>query len=247
MAGPVNRRGQPRAAAVLWDMDGLLVDSEPLWYAAESAVAERLGGAWTPADQRACVGGPLRRTARRIAGRVGRPVDVAGVETMLLDEMVARLGVGVGLRPGAAQLLAALADKDVPCGLVSSSLRRIVDLVLDQVGRRHFVVSVAGDEVSHRKPHPDPYQSAARRLGVPPGCCVVLEDSMTGILSAEAAGCVAVAVPDLAPIEATSTRPVLRSLTDIDVGWLLYLPRLTRSEPCPTSATPVSLEGRSAS
>lgn len=210
--------------AVLFDMDGLLVDSEPLWYDVEVEIVRRHGGTWAPADQHACLGGPLQRTAAVMAGRVPSPVSPADVETELTEGMALRLGRGVPLKPGAGELLAALAAAGVPCGLVSSSYRRLVDLVLRDLRPGTFAVSVAGDEVTHRKPHPEPYLTAAARLGVPASRCVVLEDSLTGLLAGEAAGCACVGVPDIAPIPATSTRPVITSLADIELDWLSALP-----------------------
>ncbi len=225
----------PAIGAVLFDMDGLLVDSEPVWYAVEVEVMARLGGGWSHEQQAACVGGPLGHTAEHMAALVGSDVDPRLVEGWLVEGMAERLAAGVTLLPGAPELLDALATAAVPCGLVSSSYRRLVDLVLDAVDRTGpaagrspasaaFAVSVAGDEVSHGKPHPEPYLVAAARLGVDPASCVVLEDSLTGVASAEAAGCVCVAVPDLVPIPATATRPVLASLAGVDVAWLASLP-----------------------
>lgn len=213
-------------AAVLFDMDGLLVDSEPLWYDTEAEVMRRHGGSWAPADQAACLGGPMHRTATFMAGRATDAVTPDTVEAELTDGMARRLGRGVPLRPGARRLLNALAVAGVPRGLVSSSYRRLVDLVLADLGEGTFAVSVGGDEVTHRKPHPEPYLTAAARLGVPAARCVVLEDSLPGLLAGEAAGCACVGVPDLTPIPAASTRTVVASLADIDVGWLRSLPGL---------------------
>lgn len=211
-------------AAVLFDMDGLLVDSEPLWYEVEQAVMARLGGRWGPEHQAACVGGPLRRTAAYLVRLAGSAEDPADVERELVDRMADRLAGGVPLRPGAADLLRGLAAAGIPCALVSSSFRRLVDSVLVGLPGGWFGVSVAGDEVTHPKPDPEPYRRAARLLGVEPARCVALEDSLTGVTSAEAAGCLCVAVPDLVPVPAALRRPVLGSLTEIDAGWLLGLP-----------------------
>lgn len=113
--------------------------------------------------------------------------------------------------------------------MVSSSYRVLIDAALDRLGRDRFPVSVAGDEIAHGKPHPEPYLTACARLSTDPRECVVLEDASSGVASAEAAGCVVVAVPSVAPIEATPTRPVVERLADIDVDWLLSLPHIQRN------------------
>lgn len=216
--------GPGAVAAVLWDMDGLLVDSEPLWYAAESAVMAGFGGSWTPADQAALLGRPIDYSAAYLAARApGAPAPGLVIER-LLDQMADRLRAGAPLRPGAASLLDQLAGRRVPCALVSSSFRRLVDLVLGQLPGHPFAVSVAGDEVTQRKPHPEPYLTAARRLGFAPWDCLVLEDSPPGVAAAEAAGCRVLAVPDLVPIEPAPGRCVVGSLAEVDLRRLLRLP-----------------------
>ena len=255
-----------RLSAVLFDLDGLLIDSEPVWFRVEQRVMASLGGPpWRHEDQARCVGGTLPRTAAYLLGlagssataelRDGEVPDVevpdaeasnpsvsdagmvsragpngevpnAEVQRRLVTGMEAELRSGVPLRPGAAGLLTELVEARIPLALVSSSYRVLVDAALDGIGRSHFAVSVAGDEVSHPKPHPEPYLRAARLLGVQPASCVVFEDAPTGIAAAEAAGCLCVGVPDVVPISGTPTRPVLDSLAEVDLGWLLELPAL---------------------
>jgi beta-phosphoglucomutase-like phosphatase (HAD superfamily) len=124
-------------------------------------------------------------------------------------------------------LLAEIAAAGVPSALVSSSHRVMVDVVLDSIGHsighRYFPVTVAGNEVTATKPAPEPYLVAAARLGVDPTRCVVLEDSPTGVASGEAAGCLTVAVPSIAPIPAVNGRVVVSSLTELDLGRLRSL------------------------
>ena len=208
---------------MLFDMDGLLVDSEPLWYDVEAEIAHALGGEWRHEDQAACVGGPLHATARRIMARAARPADLHDVETRLIEGMAARLRRGVPLLPGAANLLAGVRKRGIRTALVSSSERRLMDIALAGLTDHLFDVSVAGDEVLARKPDPEAYLRAAALLGVDPACCVALEDSRTGVAAAEAAGCLCIAVPDLVPVPLTPTRPVLESLAEIDVDWLVSL------------------------
>jgi HAD superfamily hydrolase (TIGR01509 family) len=214
--------------AVLFDMDGLLVDSEPVWYDAERALVERLGGVWGRHHQAACIGGTIDASCRYIAELTGTAVPVEEIVADLLDEMQRRFAAALPVHEGALELIDAVRARGVATGLVSSSYRRLVDAALDAVGRHRFDVTVAGDEVGRGKPDPEPYLTACRQLGVSPERSVVLEDAITGVTAAEAAGCVVVAVPSVAPIAATPGRQVVAALSDVDPDWLLTLP-FTRS------------------
>lgn len=210
---------------MLFDLDGLLIDSEPVWFRTEEQVMAGLGGRpWQHEDQAACVGGTLPRTAAYMREVAGTAVSTAEIAGRLLTAMAAALRRGLPLRPGADPLLRALSTAGIPCGLVSSSYRALVDAALATIGPERFAVSVAGDEVSRPKPHPEPYLTAARRLDVEPSACVVFEDAPAGVASAEAAGCVCVVVPDVVPVSGTPTRPVLHSLLDVELDWLARLP-----------------------
>jgi len=170
--------------AVLFDMDGLLVDSEPLWFEVERAVMARLGGQWGEADQRALIGGSLDRTVSWLLAKAAAPASREDVARWLVDEMAALiLARGLPLQPGAGPLLAALDAVGVPCALVTASSRAIMDAVLTVTGLS-FDVTVCGEDVRRGKPDPEPYLLAAARLGVPAAGCVVLEDSPTGIAAA---------------------------------------------------------------
>jgi HAD superfamily hydrolase (TIGR01509 family) len=185
--------------AVLFDMDGLLVDSEPLWTIAEERVAERYGGVFTPELKARMIGKRLDLAIEILIEGLNTPAarnaGHAEVAHQLMAEMVKLLASGAPLQPGAVELLDALADARIPLALVSSSYRELVDAALQKVGASRFAVTVAGDEVKHGKPDPEPYLTAARRLGVVPARCVVLEDAPAGLMSAAAAGCACVYVP----------------------------------------------------
>lgn len=185
--------------AVLWDMDGLLVDSEPLWTVAETDLAASLGRTWTAELKAAVIGTRLDAAAPSILAGLGVPVTASAVEeasAYLLGRMVELFGADeLPLLPGARALLDELAAAGVPCALVSSSYRVLVEAVLASLGDHPFAATVAGDEVVHAKPHPEPYLAAATALGVGPAACVVLEDSVTGARSGLAAGCPTVLVP----------------------------------------------------
>ena len=186
--------------AVLWDMDGLMVDSEPLWTRAEEELALALGGTWDDEVKARIVGTRLDVAVPTILTYFGVEADAERVRTTaawLLHRMVELFtGDELPLLPGVRSLLAALADERVPMALVSSSYRVLVDAVL-ATGLGPFSVTLAGDEVTNGKPAPDPYLLAAERLGVDVDRCVVLEDSPAGVASGEAAGCAVVAVPSV--------------------------------------------------
>jgi HAD superfamily hydrolase (TIGR01509 family) len=208
-------------------MDGLLVDSEPLWTVAEVALAEELGGTWSDQLKAAIAGTRLDVAVPAILEHYGRPVDegsVAWASEFLLHRMVALYAENPPLLPGVPELLQAVDAAGVPQALVSSSYRALVDAVLAH-GYGPFATSLSGDEVRHGKPHPEPYLTATARLGVPPGECVVLEDSAAGVLSGEAAGCAVVAVPSVAGVSVLAgRRTVVRaSLAEVDVALLQEL------------------------
>jgi HAD superfamily hydrolase (TIGR01509 family) len=210
-------------AAVLFDMDGLLVDTEPIWYEVERRVMARLGGTWGPGDQQHLVGGPLSRSLGYMLGKAQRPVApevLADWMTSGLVELVRERRVP--LLPGAAELLAALAADGVPHALVTSSERRVMEAVLESAGVA-FGVTVCAADVSRTKPDPEPYLLGAKLLGVLPEQCVVLEDSPNGVVAAEAAGCTVVAVPNVAPIAPGPRRFVVNSLSEVSVTILREL------------------------
>ncbi len=133
------------------------------------------------------------------------------------EQLVAQ---GAPLMPGARRLLTELSAHGVPTALVSASHRRTIDVMLRSLGPEHFAFTLAGDEIARTKPHPDPYLAAAARLGADPGRCVVVEDTLTGVTSAEAAGCRVVAVPSVVPIAPAPGRTVVRSLEELSVPFL---------------------------
>jgi len=204
--------------AVLFDMDGLLIDSEPLWLEAERSVMARLGSGWTEADQMALLGGSLERTVRYLLAKAARPAPPEAIAEWLMDGMTERVRQdGVPLRPGARALLAAVAAAGLPHALVTSSERSFMDAVLASTGMR-FDVLVCAEDVTVTKPDPEPYLLACKRVGVHPADCFALEDSPNGVASAEAAGCRVFAVPSLAPIPPAPGRTVVPSLLDLTVG-----------------------------
>jgi HAD superfamily hydrolase (TIGR01509 family) len=223
--------GHPLGAG-LFDMDGLLVDSEPLWSIAEAELAARYGGVWDAQIKARCIGTALPDAVPMMLDYFGVVApsgeELKAAQEWLLARMVELFATEVPVQPGALELVDSLRASGVPTALVSSSYRVLVDAVLAVVGAHRFDVTLAGDEVSRTKPDPEPYLVAAAALGVVADECVVFEDSPSGIASAEAAGCVAIGIPGHAPLEATPDRPIFASLADIDLGWLLQLPRTLR-------------------
>jgi HAD superfamily hydrolase (TIGR01509 family) len=207
-------------AAVLFDMDGLLVDTEPLWLETETAVMARLGAPWTPEDQQALLGGSMERTVGYLLAKATRPAPPETVARWMLDGMLERVRAGrVVARPGARELAAEVAVAGLPYALVTSSQRAFAEAVLDATGMR-FPVTVCGEDVTATKPDPEPYLLAVKLLDVDAARCVVLEDSPNGVASATAAGCRVVAVPSLVPIPPAPGRVVAASLADVRLASL---------------------------
>ncbi|WP_067972650.1 HAD family hydrolase [Nocardiopsis trehalosi] len=209
--------------AVLFDMDGTLIDSEGLWNTAEEEVVASLGGVWTEQDHRLNIGGSAEQVARYVIELTGTDLPPAGVTALMQDAFARLLADGAETRPGAKELVALVARSAVPSALVTSTERRLVDRAIGAIGIRQFDVTVAGDEVARNKPHPEPYLKAARLLGVDPTRCVAFEDSTVGVASALAAGCVTVAVPDHAEVPPADGLTVLSSLEGVDLAWLADL------------------------
>jgi HAD superfamily hydrolase (TIGR01509 family) len=201
--------------AVLFDMDGLLIDSEPLWLEAETEIMARLGASWTEKDQAALLGGSLERTVRYLLAKATRPAPPELVGDWLMSGITERVRRdGVPVRPGARELLAGVRRAGLPHALVTSSERDFMEAVLATTGMR-FDVLVCAEDVSATKPDPEPYLLAAKLVGVPPGDCYALEDSPNGVASAEAAGCQVFAVPSLVPISPAPGRTVVPSLLNL--------------------------------
>jgi len=210
--------------ALLFDMDGLLVDTEPLWLETETEVMARLGASWHEEDQQALLGGSMARTVAYLLSKARlHPDELPSPETIarwMLDGMLVRAAAGrVVVQPGARELLAEVAASGVPYALVTSSEREFAVAVLAATGFR-FPVMVTGDDVATHKPDPEPYLLAAKLLGADPARCVALEDSPNGVASAEAAGCLVVAVPSLLPVLPGRSRVIIQSLIGVNLEFL---------------------------
>ncbi|MFD5318829.1 HAD family hydrolase [Streptomyces sp. NPDC127098] len=226
----------PTPQAVLLDMDGTLVDTEGFWWDAEVEVFADLGHVLADEHRQVVVGGPMTRSAGYLIEVTGADITLDEVRDLLNAAFLRRLDRGVPLMPGARRLLLELSAHRVPTALVSASHRTVIDRMLRSLGAEHFTLTVAGDELSRTKPHPDPYLTAAARLGADPTRCVAIEDTVTGVASAEAAGCRVVAVPSVAPIPPAAGRTVIASLEQVDLAFL-------RGLPAPVAATPLGPAG----
>lgn len=214
-------------SAVLFDMDGLLVNTEPIWLEIEHETLSALGGTWSREHQKAIMGASMAHATAYIRGISGTDRSDDEVGQMLIGGMLDRLdGAELPILPGAADLLTEVADSGVPFALVSASVRSIVDLVLEFLARSGlptFPVSVAGDEVARSKPDPMPYLRAADLLGVDITRAIVLEDSLNGVRAAWSAGATVVAVPHAVPVEAGERIVVRESLVGLDMAGLTSL------------------------
>lgn len=208
-------------AAVLWDLDGTLVDTEPLWMAAENELAAEHGKVWTQEDGLQLVGNTLLESGEYIRKRLDIDVAPAAIVDYLVVRLAQRLREAIEWRPGACELVNALHADGVPLALVTMSYRAIADPVAAHLP---FDAVVTGDSVVHGKPHPEPYLKAAALLGVDPAQCVAIEDSGTGAASANAAGCQVVVIPHFVNVVEAPRRtqwPTLAGVVPADLRALI--------------------------
>ena len=206
--------------AVLWDMDGTLVETEPYWIESEYELVEEHGGTWSHEHALNLVGNDLLVSGRYIREHSGIDIEPSQIVEELLDKVVERIERAVPWRPGAVELLADLRSHGVRCALVTMSYRRFVAPVLRALPEDTFEVVVTGDSVSQGKPHPEPYQKAAAILGIDPTRAVAIEDSNTGARSAEAAGCQVLVVPNHVPVLPGERRVLVDTLVGLSAATL---------------------------
>lgn len=206
--------------AVLWDMDGTVVDTEPYWMAAETALIASFGGTWSDEQALQLVGNGLE-TSAEILQAAGVEMETSAIIAHLTDEVRRMLTTdGVPFRPGARELLRELKSAGIPTALVTMSMRRMADDIVALIDFPAFDLVVGGDEVARPKPFPDPYLHAAAALGVDIADTVALEDSPTGLRSAFSAGGVAVGVPHIVDLDENSAHalwPTLEGRTVADL------------------------------
>ncbi|CAA9290579.1 MAG: hypothetical protein AVDCRST_MAG93-3859, partial [uncultured Chloroflexia bacterium] len=210
---------KPETQAVIFDLDGLLIDSEIVWNTVRAEIAAQRGVVWTEADHRAVMGVSTAEWVAYMIERLELDLGPAEVQELVSSRMVASYRERIPLKPGAMELVHKVGEH-LPVGLASGSVRNLIDIVISApefAGRFRAVVSA--DEVGRGKPHPDVYLETARRLVVAPEACVCLEDSGHGIDAGKAAGMRVIAVPDprFMPEAATLARAdvVVDSLTEV--------------------------------
>lgn len=187
-----------RIDAVIFDMDGLLVDSEPVWMICERDMLRKRGKDWDFEVQKHLIGMRTHDFLHGMIAGYGLTETYDELREELLNDMCRLVPEQVAVRPGANELIALLRENNIPCAIASSSARVIIEAVVEsQDWRDVFPIRVSGDDVEHGKPAPDIYLEAARRLGVAPEHCLALEDSPNGARAAVAAGMVTIAIPDL--------------------------------------------------
>lgn len=202
--------------AVLWDMDGTLIDSEPYWLLSEARLANKYGGSWSAEDGKQLIGNNLYQASNFLKDRFGiEDMSTQEVIDQLTQEVIDQLKTKLPWRPGALELLLDLKKAGVKTALVTMSMRSMAMAVVDQIDFPAFDVVVAGDDVTNGKPHPEPYLKAAELLGVEASVCIALEDSPTGLASAEAAGCNAIGIPNIINLPSGPNRKIIGSLSEL--------------------------------
>ena len=209
--------------AVFFDMDGLLVDSEPEWFQSEIEVTRPFGYTWTEEDQVACLGGPLSRVGKYMHDKCDGAQTPESFTQALIDTQALKMRGNTPTMPGALSLVRELQANGVKTGLVSASPRNIVDAVLDNLGHDLFPFSISSDDVENTKPHPDCYLKAATMTDSNIHNCLVFEDSLTGMMAATSSGAYLIAVPHLVTIEESSKVRVITSLEQLNFGKLRQL------------------------
>jgi len=202
--------------AVFFDMDGLLVDSEPEWLKSESEITAAYGYQWTSQDQVACLGGPLSRVGQYMHDKCNQAQTPDFFTNKLVEVQSEKMRSHTPFMPGAYELVKDLQKNGVKTGLVSASPRIIVDAVLDNVGAELFPFSISSDDVERTKPHPDAYLKAAQLTNSAIENCLVFEDSLTGIGAATSSGAWLVAVPHLVHVDESERVRVIKSLEQLN-------------------------------
>ena len=210
--------------AILFDMDGLFIDSEPEWHAAETEMMRGYGYDWQPADQLQCLGGPLARVTEYMSSCLNGSIKPEVLAKEIIDEMTNRLTSATTYMPGAIEFSKMVSQAKIPQALVSASPRTLVNAVVSNLDQNYFKETVAAGDIERTKPIPDPYLHAAKLLGVEISNCLIFEDSQTGITAATASGAFVVAIPHYIEVKESQRLKridsfVGRSMQDLEKWW----------------------------
>ena len=220
-------------SAILFDMDGTLIDSEPLWLKTEIEVMAEVGCHWDEQDQINCLGGPAERTERYMQERSQNIKPYGYFINRLHEVMRARITNELDLIPNALSLLKECKDAGIKTALVTASSRDLMTIVLKRFPPGTFDVVVSGDDVEKSKPDPAPYLLAAKQLSVDILKCLVLEDSLTGVQSGLSSGAKVIGIPHLVQMSEHPNLRVISSLDEITLsdilGWYPYLANKVKS------------------
>lgn len=206
-----------KLAAVLWDMDGTIVDSEPFWLEAEYQIARKYGVEWTLEDAISHVGLGIPETALSMQQK-GVPLEIDEIVDAMNVSVVSQLRESAPWRPGALELIQELKTQGIPMALVTMSYQEMAHLVNELTGLDAFDVIVTGDTVRNSKPHPEPYLKAAAELGVDIEQCVAFEDSVNGAASAVASGALTVAIPNHVDIPDSDSYLKISTLSGVSIA-----------------------------
>ncbi len=209
--------------AIFFDMDGLMVDSEPEWFKSETEVTAKFGYNWSEEDQIACLGGPLTRVGKYMHDKCKGAETPEYFTQTLIDTQALKMRGNTPTMPGALELVRELQSQGVKTGLVSASPRNIVDAVLDNLGHDLFPFSISSDDVEKTKPNPDCYLKAAVMTDSDIQNCLIFEDSLTGMQAATSSGAYLIAVPHLVTIAESSKVRVISSLEQMSFAKLQNL------------------------
>lgn len=206
--------------AIFFDMDGLTVDSEPLWLESEVELTAFFGYEWVEADQVACLGGPLSKVGEYMFERCKRVKSPEFFTRTLIDIQIKKLRGATPLMPGAINLIREIQSNGTPTGLVSASPRGIVNAVLENLGGDLFPFSISSDDVERTKPYPDAYLLAANKCRVDITASLIFEDSLTGVSAAQASGAWLIAVPHLVQVRESARVRSIKSLEQLSLAKL---------------------------
>ena len=216
--------------AILFDMDGLFIDSEPAWHAAETEMMRGYGYDWQPADQLQCLGGPLSRVSEYMSSCLNGAVAPEALGQEIINEMQNRLATETSYMPGAIEFSKLVFDQQIPQALVSASPRSLVNAVIRNLPENYFKETVAAGDIARTKPFPDPYLHAAKLLNVEIENCLIFEDSQTGITAATASGAFVVAIPHFIEIAESARLKRMESFLPLSVADLAKWWEINRYE-----------------